>query len=162
MQATIRTMKQEDLQQVSELLYQLHRLHTENRPDIYKEAKREELLEAAAQEFLSGGLCLSACLGKELAGYCIASLRKAEGMFNVNDSYLYIDEICVKEEYQGQGIGRALFYAVKERAQRQGCSRMDLNCWAFNEKALKFYESLGFQIQRYRMEQKIQTVGEER
>lgn len=160
MQVTIRIMRQEDLLQVSQLLYQLHKLHIQNRRDIYKEVKSAELLQAVEEEFLNDGLCLAACQGKELVGYCTASVRKSESIFNVNSIYLYIDEICVKEEYQGKGIGRDLFYAAKEQAQRQGCTRIDLNCWAFNKKALKFYESLGFQIQRYRMEQKIQMAGE--
>ena len=49
-----------------------------------------------------------------------------------------------------EDIENGLFNASKEN-----CKRIELNCWAFNEKALSLYENIGFIKQRIILEKTI-------
>lgn len=56
--------------------------------------------------------------------------------------------ICLKElyvlpEYRRMGYARLLIQAIAGEAHKAGCSKMEWVCLRGNEKALKFYESLG-------------------
>ena len=37
-------------------------------------------------------------------------------------------------------------------AKKKDCKRIELNCWNFNEKAIKFYKKFGMKEQRIIME----------
>ena len=50
------------------------------------------------------------------------------------------------------GVGRALFERAKKLAYERGAYNIDLNVWAFNESAIRFYESLGMKPSRMNME----------
>jgi putative acetyltransferase len=54
--------------------------------------------------------------------------------------------IMVREEYQGQGIGRRLMDALLDLADNWlGLVRVELDVFAGNDRAIRLYESLGFQ-----------------
>ncbi len=65
---------------------------------------------------------------------------------------LYVDDLCVDENYQSHGIGKALLLRAKQYAEETGCANVELNVWSFNEKAIKFYEACGMTEQKRRME----------
>ena len=65
---------------------------------------------------------------------------------------LYIDDICVDEACRGRGVGKALYERVLAFARETGCHNVTLNVWAFNESALRFYESCGMKPQKIGME----------
>lgn len=53
--------------------------------------------------------------------------------------------ISVHDDFQGQGIGRALLAAVIDAADRWlNIVRIELEVWTDNERAIKLYESFGF------------------
>ena len=79
------------------------------------------------------GFGLIAMVDDQPVGYLIAD--KARGSIN----YLY-----VKEEYQRQGVGTALVEECKSRMKKLGYSSITLNVLSLNEKAIKFYQRLGF------------------
>ena len=66
---------------------------------------------------------------------------------------LYIDDICVREDCRGQGIGAALYRHVTGYAREKGFYNVTLNVWSCNPGALKFYEAMGMQKQKIGMEQ---------
>jgi len=55
---------------------------------------------------------------------------------------LYIDDLCVDQNYRGHGIGKKLYEYVVDYAGENGFYNVTLNVWADNTAALKFYESL--------------------
>lgn len=57
---------------------------------------------------------------------------------------LYLDSLCVLPEFRGQGIGKRLIQAVKERAKEIGLPIVGLLVDFENPKAEKLYSSLGF------------------
>ncbi|MDY0278089.1 MAG: GNAT family N-acetyltransferase [Acholeplasma sp.] len=61
--------------------------------------------------------------------------------------YFFIDDLCVDKNFQHQGIGRKLIEHIKSKYKQ-----IRLNVWARNEKALEFYQSLGFDVLKYILE----------
>jgi len=55
---------------------------------------------------------------------------------------LYLEDIYVKPEYRGKGIGRALLVYLASLARERGCGRMEWAVLDWNESAIKFYKGL--------------------
>jgi GNAT superfamily N-acetyltransferase len=55
-----------------------------------------------------------------------------------------VEDVFVREEARGTGLGRQLVSAAIERARERGCRRMELDTGADNAPALGLYHSLGF------------------
>jgi GNAT superfamily N-acetyltransferase len=56
---------------------------------------------------------------------------------------LYIEDLFVLEEHRKKGIGLALFRRCEKEATKHGCGRMEWSVLNWNNKAIRFYESLG-------------------
>jgi ribosomal protein S18 acetylase RimI-like enzyme len=55
-----------------------------------------------------------------------------------------LEDLFVREDARGSGLGRALVEATVARAHERGCRRIELDVWERNEAALALYRSLGF------------------
>jgi ribosomal protein S18 acetylase RimI-like enzyme len=55
-----------------------------------------------------------------------------------------LEDLYVRDDARGTGVGRALVEATLERARERGCRRVELDVWERNEAALSLYRSLGF------------------
>ena len=58
---------------------------------------------------------------------------------------LEIERIYVKKEFQGRGVGKDLLEFALDIARQSGKQFAWLGVWEKNEKAIGFYQSLGFQ-----------------
>lgn len=56
----------------------------------------------------------------------------------------HITIVAVHPNYQGQGLGQALLYALLEKARQRGMERATLEVRASNQPALLLYEKFGF------------------
>ncbi len=56
---------------------------------------------------------------------------------------LYVEDVFVRSEARGRGVGRALLEALAREAVRHGCGRMEWQVLSWNEPAIGFYERLG-------------------
>ena len=56
---------------------------------------------------------------------------------------LYLEDLFVRPEHRGRGIGRALLVHLARRCVREGLARFEWAVLDWNEPALRFYESLG-------------------
>ena len=61
---------------------------------------------------------------------------------------LYLEDLYVKPDFRGHGIGKALLAALAEIAKVRGYARMEWSVLDWNEPAIRFYESLGAEIQK--------------
>jgi ribosomal protein S18 acetylase RimI-like enzyme len=73
--------------------------------------------------------------------------------------YAYIDEVAVVERWRGRGVGRALMIRAHEWAQERGAKEVELHVWESNERAIAFYERLGYRAIRRTMKTQL-VVGE--
>ena len=58
---------------------------------------------------------------------------------------VYLNQIAVLPEYQGQNIGRRIINYTKDLAQTKK-SPLYLDCWAGNDKLVEFYSENGFEF----------------
>ena len=56
---------------------------------------------------------------------------------------LYIEDIYVKPEFRGQGIGKEFFKEVAKQALAEGCGRVEWWCLDWNKPSIDFYKKLG-------------------
>ncbi len=56
---------------------------------------------------------------------------------------LYLEDLFVKPELRGRGIGKALLLHLAKLANARGCGRMEWSVLDWNQPAIDFYESLG-------------------
>jgi uncharacterized protein len=55
-----------------------------------------------------------------------------------------LDDVSVKAERRGQGVGTELLVRLKEQLRKEAVSRIDVGVHLENPEARKFYEKLGF------------------
>ena len=56
---------------------------------------------------------------------------------------LYLEDLYVKPEFRGQGLGKALLLHLARVAHERGCGRMEWAVLDWNTPAIEFYERLG-------------------
>ena len=70
---------------------------------------------------------------------------------------LYLEDLFVKPELRGRGIGKRIFLELLRIAAKNDCGRFEWSVLDWNEPAIKFYESLGAKAQaewiRYRLDE---------
>uniref|UniRef100_A0AC11BL39 Spermidine/spermine N1-acetyltransferase family member 2 n=1 Tax=Ovis aries TaxID=9940 RepID=A0AC11BL39_SHEEP len=62
-----------------------------------------------------------------------------------NGRNIYLEDIYVKPEYRGQGIGSKIIKKVAEVALDKGCSQLRLAVLDWNKRAMDLYKALGAQ-----------------
>lgn len=56
---------------------------------------------------------------------------------------LYVEDLFVKPEFRGKGIGKSLLVALAARAAKEDCGRLEWSVLDWNVDAIAFYETLG-------------------
>lgn len=58
-------------------------------------------------------------------------------------SGLYLEDVFIRSEYRGMGLGKEIFKILGKLAREEGCKRMEWVCLNWNESSKKFYKGLG-------------------
>ena len=150
----IRTAVNSDIPQIETLLYQVQKVHSDKRPDLFtagsKKYTAEELEDLMKDE--TRPIYVAEEAGRILGyAFCIYPNYQSHSLNKIKT--LYIDDLCVSETARGQKIGTKLYQFVLDIARQAGCYNVTLNVWACNEAAMKFYEKCGLQVQKMGMEQ---------
>ena len=150
----IRQANKNDITQMVPLLDEVSKLHIEKRPDVFKTRAYEEIKSNLEEMIQDESNIILIAEDKQVAvGVIICKVREINDHTDLkNIKVLWINEICVKQEYRRNGIGRSLIEKAKEIAKENNCLRLELNCWELNEEAMKFYENQGLTTQRRVME----------
>ncbi|GHV28033.1 N-acetyltransferase [Synergistales bacterium] len=56
---------------------------------------------------------------------------------------IYLEDLFVKPDYRGQGIGKAILSELARIAIERGCGRLEWWCLDWNKPSIDFYKSLG-------------------
>lgn len=75
------------------------------------------------------------------AGICVISYAVSTSMGAV---VAKLDDVSVKSDRQGKGIGTALLERLKEQLKTESVARIDVAVHVDNPEARRFYEKLGF------------------
>lgn len=83
-------------------------------------------------------------------GFITTNVDESPSVFE-RPSRLVIGDIYVREPYRGTGLANELIDHATDRARETECEELALDVDVENERAIAFYESLGFEIHRHRM-----------
>lgn len=150
----IRRAKERDIPTIDKLLFQVLKVHSDARPDLFKAGTKkytdEEIKRILADEKTP---VFVAERDGAVVGYAFCIHQQYVDHNNMTDvKTLYIDDLCVDEAARGGHIGKALYDYVVEFARAQGYYNVTLNVWADNVNAVKFYERIGLKVQKIGME----------
>ena len=151
----IRRAEVSDLPALSRLLCQVHKVHSDVRPDLFK-AGAKKYTDSDVTAILADGSrpVFVAEQGGTVLGYAFCVHQQYVDNNNMTDvKTLYIDDLCVDEHARGSHIGRALYEYVVSYARAHEYYNVTLNVWAGNTNALRFYEKLGLITQKIGLEQ---------
>ena len=151
----IRRAINKDIPKIIDLLEQVCIVHHNIRPDIFNigtKYKKEEL-ELMIKDDLNP-IFVYTNLNDNVLGYAFCQHKQFINNNILSDiKTLYIDDLCVDEKERGKGIGKKLYFHVLDYAKNNDYYNVTLNVWAKNEKALRFYESLGLKMRNIYMEE---------
>ena len=150
----IRSAELRDIPALDRLLYEVHKVHSDVRPDLFKAGARKYTDEQLEEILQSGERpVFVAEQDGQVAGYAFCIPKQLVGDRSMTDvRTLYIDDLCVDEAARGKHIGTKLYDFVLDFAKRQGYYNVTLNVWADNKAAVKFYEKIGLRVQKIGME----------
>ncbi len=150
----IRKAVSADIPAICRLLLQVHRVHSDLRPDLFRVGARK-YGEKEVAEILQNPErpVFVAERAGEVRGYAFCIFKQFVNDESMTDVLtLYIDDLCVDREARGEHIGSALYAYVRAFAKQSGCYNLTLNVWADNVDALRFYQHVGLKVQKYGME----------
>lgn len=156
----IRLANTNDINDINTLLYQVHKVHSDARNDIFKEGKKKYSSEDLINILNDKNKPIFVYEeNNKVIGYSFCVIKKTTNVDSLVDRVeLYIDDLCVDSNYRGKGIGTLLYNHVKEYANIIKANSITLNVWCFNEKALKFYQKLGLTPLKVIMEDNLKAT----
>lgn len=137
----ITSASEADIPELIDLLGVLFSIEQDFTPDIDKQRRGLAALLASA----TGHIAIARDETLRAVGMATAQLviSTAEGAPSA-----WVEDVVVREDWRGHGLGRALLDAVLDWARSQGAARAQLLADLDNAPALAFYERLGWQTTR--------------
>lgn len=142
-----------DIDGINKLLYEVHKVHSDKRPDLFKVGSKKYTNEELAKIIVDDNRPIFVYVDNDdILGYTFCVLIKNNSNSLTDILTLYIDDLCVDENAMGKKVGTSLYNYVLQFAKDAGCYNVTLNVWACNNSALKFYEKCGLSVQKIGME----------
>lgn len=156
---TVRAMKIDDYEIFEEFYSDLHKLHFEQRPDIFKEKVSLPPRDVFAKDLEDPKrAAFIAELDGKPVGMCMMSFHTVEDNEEsplVPHFMAHIDDIYTAAEHRRQGVATTLYKFAEKYAQDCGAEKLQLNVWSFNKNAIALYERLGMKPMFYKMEKML-------
>ncbi|APO43568.1 hypothetical protein BS614_05775 [Paenibacillus xylanexedens] len=152
----IRKAEMRDYSGVSLLKDELHQMHVEARPDLYRaletRMEKKEFIELLETDKRYLYVAESSETGLIL-GYGSVQLSVIQdNPLMVDRKMLYIHELVVDNKHRGQGTGKQLLEAFIELGRELQADSVELSVSTFNSGAQTFYEQMGLVVRSSRME----------
>lgn len=135
---TIRPATPDDIALMMELIHGL--AVYEREPDAV-EVTPAQLLRDGFPE--AGGQAMFECLIAEEDGAAAGFALFFPIYSTWQGGSLYLEDLFVKPEFRGRGIGKALLARVARMAADRGCARLQWAVLDWNQPAIDFYHSIG-------------------
>jgi GNAT superfamily N-acetyltransferase len=144
---SIKTASPADADTLAKLNQHVHKLHLETVSHFFKQPASQEVV-AFFREHLAKAnwRAFIAYIDDTAVGYLLVTTgERPENTFSLARRWLYIDQISVEPDWQGQGVGRELMNVALQYARQVGLDNIEVDTWAFNNAAQSFFQSIGFQ-----------------
>lgn len=145
MEVIIESPNLNDLNQINKLAKQVHDIHVNWRPDLFKKVE-EVISREQLEELIANKEIFVAKLENRIVGYVTIKIVEKTNPSMRYRVQISIEAICVNENVRGKGIGTKLLEFVKEFGKQNGCTDMYLTVNEENENAINLYEKFGFRV----------------
>ncbi|MBD8499284.1 GNAT family N-acetyltransferase [Paenibacillus arenosi] len=139
-----------DYELISKLNEEVQGLHRQLYPEYFKEYNYEEVKQFFKQVMTKDTNYFYAVRnGEQVMGYVWLEKRayKENAFFMAYES-IFLHHLIVLSAFRNSGVGKRLMETVYKAAESSGIKKIELDYWASNEVAKRFYEMRGFK--RYR------------
>lgn len=158
MEINVRKATAGDYDAMCELFDEIDALHREHLPHRFQKpggAAREPGYYAGLLADENAAVFVAEA-GEELVGFVHALVRDTPALpVFVPRRFAVVDGLVVKTGFQRRGIGKMLMDYVQAWATAGGATAIELNVYEFNEAAIAFYESLGYQTLSRKMNKEL-------
>lgn len=157
MELTVRYAKYDELPRVNELRQTVNELHAQGRPDFFRPGFCDALREHVYRMFDDPAYdVIVACCADTVCGFAAVQYvdRPASAYMRAR-RFFHIEEFGVDARFRRRGVGTALLDFCRAEAKRRGFERLELDVWAFNEDAQRFYAAAGFRPYRSYLESDV-------
>ena len=134
---------------------QVHKIHNEFRPDLYKNVSNALDKEYFLSMVEKNNVIVSK-IDDKIVGYCVFVFKEhKETTISFGRKVLFIDAIGVSEDCKRKGIGKNLFSFVENIARENECDTIELGVNVKNKDAIEFYNSIGMREKNIVMDYRI-------
>lgn len=78
---------------------------------------------------------------------------------NLGHPILYLEDLYVKPEYRGQGIGSQLLKQMAKYALQKDCCRLEWHVFSWNDSAIRFYQKIGGVLKEDLIQVRLEKEG---
>lgn len=155
----IREARPADYDDLSALYAQVDALHAENLPFKFQRtegpARSRDYVDSLIKSSRTG--LFVAEVDGDIVGFVKVTIETAPDFaLYVPQRYATVDDLVVDEKHRRQGIGQVLMDKVHAWAKEKGATSVQLVVYEFNQAAVDFYRSLGYETLRWRMRKPLQ------
>ena len=149
----IRKGEIKDIPALDKLLYEVHKVHSDIRPDLFRAGAKKYTDDELAKILTDDLTPVFVYDDGEIQGYEFTVIIDHKNDLSLMPyKSVYIDDLCVEKTCRGKGVGKKLYEHVLRFAKSINAYNVTLNVWAGNDSALKFYEKIGLRVQKTGME----------
>ena len=129
-----------DINQIINLLYQVHKVHSDARSDLFIPGEKKYTHEEVAKIIENANTPIYVYKeNDEVIAYAFIIFKYEVSKSLVNNKIMFIDDFCVDEKHKHNGIGTKLFDYLKQLAKKENCFSINLIVYDFNTAAKNFY-----------------------
>lgn len=155
----VRLATEKDLSAIMTIRRQVHMLHVNGRPDIYRMPENAAEFDQTLLDSLetpdmyvfvvdAAGAVTdslpSVSSSPQIVGYAVVQYKHFGALCIAKErTSAFIDEFGVDEAHRHHGYGRELMNAILAHAKKLHADDLALNVWSFNKNAEAFYNSFG-------------------
>ena len=155
MEKHVRPATPADVDVLLELLLHVAEHHSSVRSEIFHTGRAAYTAEDLRRILATGEaqIFVSVSETDEVTGLILCKVKELTGHKIMRDvRTVWVEDMSVHPSERREGYGSMLLDHVKAYGREQGCARLELNVWAFNEGAHAFYLHEGMREQRHIME----------
>ena len=143
----VRAARMGDYDALVALFEELDELHRQARPDVFRRFDGPARTREQIEQWLAGpgSTVLVAESGQDVVGLAVLLTRPPSPFAGaVPNKVVELDNIVVRADQRGRGIGRELLEATVAWSRGQKADNIVVSVHAFNRDARRFYETFGF------------------
>lgn len=147
----IRVAEEADLPTVAKQFVDIQRAHVLAYPFRYNKISLVDAQSILEERLDSPGFYVAE-LDNKVVGYVVYDIVYTEQTKVLRErQYCYLQQVGVDSSARETGVGLELIRHVKTECQIKGVNDIELDVWAFNAGAYKFFEKAGFEQYGYKM-----------